>query len=86
MAFPKEFVDNFKFIWWNVNGSYGNDMPSTLDDGGTYFFSGFDGSIISLLLGGDNYVDPKTGEKKQPNMEEMLQMSLTQEVLENIVL
>lgn len=79
--FPTDFVDNFKIIWWNVNGSYGKDMPSTLDHGGTYFFSGFDGAIISLLLGGDEVVDEATGEKRAPTMEELVDAALNQEIL-----
>ena len=77
-AFPEEFVDTFKVIWWNVNGRYGNDMPSTLDDGGTYFFSGFDGSVISFLLGGEPV---KEGEKSHvPSMEEIIDTALSQEI------
>lgn len=37
-------------IWWQVNGRYGNDFPSTMDDKGTILLSGFDGSILSTLL------------------------------------
>lgn len=77
-AFPEEFVDTFKVIWWNVNGRYGSDMPSTLDDGGTYFFSGFDGSVISFLLGGEPVKD---GEKPHvPSMEEIIDTALSQEI------
>lgn len=80
-VFPLAFVNDFRIIWWNVNGSYGNDMPSTLDDRNTYFFSGFDGSIITLLLGGEEVVDKETNEKRKPTMEEMLDMALNQEIL-----
>ena len=74
-AFPKEFVDKMKFIWWNVNGKH-EGMPATMDDGGCYFFSGFDGAIASLLLG-------KEQQDKKPSktMEEVLTEALTQEVL-----
>lgn len=77
-AFPEEFVNTFKVIWWNVNGRYGNDMPSTLDDSGTYFFSGFDGSVISFLLGGE----PVKEEEKPrvPSMEEIIDTALSQEI------
>ena len=60
-VFPKEFVDSMKFIWWQVTGRT-SDVPATLDDSGCYFFSGFDGSIVSLLLGKD------VATKKQPTM------------------
>jgi hypothetical protein len=51
-----------------------------MDMGGQYLFSGFDGAVISLLLGGD-YVDPETGKKVQPTMEEAVRNALSQEVL-----
>ena len=38
------------------------NFPATIDDGGCYFLSGFDGSIIQLLLGGEQK-DEITGEK-----------------------
>ena len=77
--FPKEFVDNMKFIWWQVNGN-AKDVPATLADGGCYFFSGFDGSIVTLLLGGELAEFEKT-EKRQPTMEEMIGVALGQEIL-----
>ena len=76
-VFPSEFVDKIKFIWWNVNGSHGN-MPATMEDGGCYFFSGFDGAIVSLLLGNE----PKDAtEKQKKTMVEILNEALNQEVL-----
>jgi hypothetical protein len=81
-AFPKEFVDEFKFIWWNVTSRRTEDMPSTLDDQSSYFFSGFDGAVISFLLGGDaEIVDDKTGQKRMPTAEELVQIALSQEVI-----
>ena len=82
-AFPRDFVDSMKFIWWQVNGKRTTDVPATLDDGGCYFFSGFDGSIITLLLGGnEEIVDTKTGEKRTPTMEELIEIAMNQEVLQ----
>jgi hypothetical protein len=81
-VFPKEFVDEFKFIWWNVTSRRTEDMPSTLDDESSYFFSGFDGAVISFLLGGDaEIVDDKTGQKRMPTAEELVQIALSQEVI-----
>lgn len=81
-AFPDEFVDNFKFIWWNVTSRATTDVPSTLDDSQSYFLSGFDGAVISLILGGDaEIVDEKTGEKRMPTAEELVQIALNQEVI-----
>eukprot|EP01130_Rhizamoeba_saxonica_P002202 TRINITY_DN12056_c0_g1_i1.p1 TRINITY_DN12056_c0_g1~~TRINITY_DN12056_c0_g1_i1.p1 ORF type:complete len:844 (-),score=168.87 TRINITY_DN12056_c0_g1_i1:167-2698(-) len=43
-------LGNMKIIWWNV-ASRTNDFPSTIEDEGTTLISGFDASIISLILG-----------------------------------
>lgn len=81
-VFPMEFVDSMKFIWWQVNGRRTKDVPATLDDGGCYFISGFDGSLITLLLGNESQVvDEKTGEKRTPTMEELITITMNQEVL-----
>lgn len=63
-------------VWWDVTGRK-TDFPSTIDDKGTYMVSGFDGSIITMLLGGD--VAKEGG--KMPSMEEAVEMSLAQEIL-----
>lgn len=82
VAFPKEFVDEFKFVWWNVTSRRTEDFPSTLEDGSSYFFSGFDGAIVSFLLGGNAaVVDTKTGEKRMPTAEELVDIALSQEVI-----
>ena len=76
-VFPEEFVDEMKFIWWNVNSEL-KDFPSRIEDGGTYMLGGFDGSIISLLLGED--VKERV-EKKPINMEDLVNNALNQEIL-----
>ena len=78
-CFPKEFVDSMKFIWWQVTDR-AKDVPATLDDNGCYFFSGFDGSIVTLLLGGE-LAEVEKEAKKQPTMEEMIGVALGQEIL-----
>jgi hypothetical protein len=78
-VFPTEFVDSMKFIWWQVTCRT-NDVPATLEDAGCYFFSGFDGSIVTMLLGGELAEIEKT-EKRQPTMEEMINVALSQEIL-----
>ena len=82
-VFPKEFVDEFKIVWWYCAGRSGSshDVPATMDMGGQYLFSGFDGAIISLLLGCEDKVDPETGKKVAPTMEEMVIAALSQPVL-----
>lgn len=76
--FPKEFVDNFKIIWWNCTTRETNDFPSTIEDGGTYFFSGFDGAVISFLLSGE--IQPK-GDKSYPSMDDIINAAFNQEIL-----
>ena len=75
-VFPKDFVDKMKFVWWQVNGRT-QDFPATMDHGGCYFFSGFDGSIISTLLGGSDNKELKM----QPSMEEVIENVFSQEIL-----
>ena len=81
--FPSEWVDEFKVVWWYCAGRSGasKDVPATMEHGGQYLVSGFDGSVISLILSGEVKVDPNTGKKVQPTMEEVVQDALTQEVL-----
>ena len=75
-VFPDDFVNDMKFIWWHVTSNY-TDFPSTLEHSGTYNISGFDGSIITLLLGGDAHNDSKT----TPTIEELINKALSQEIL-----
>jgi hypothetical protein len=49
-----------------------------MEDAGTYMFSGFDGAVISFLLGGDAAV--KT-DKVMPTMEDIIKAAFEQEVL-----
>jgi len=82
-VFPEEFVNSMKFIWWQVTGRT-NDAPATLDDNGCYFFSGFDGSIVSLLLGGE-MAETEAETKVKPTMEEMINAALGQEILSYVI-
>ena len=78
-VFSEEFVKNFNFIWWYCasRAGAGHDVPATMDQGGNYMFSGFDGSIVTLLLGGDEQVKP---DGTPLTMEEMVQKALSQEI------
>jgi hypothetical protein len=76
-----------KFIWWDCVSRYGNtDYEGTIDDGGCYFFSGFDGSIINILMNEDAVMDEKTGEVRRPTAEELVMKALSQEILNYIKL
>jgi hypothetical protein len=81
-VFPEEFVKEFKIIWWHCTNRSTSDYPSTMEDAGTYMFSGFDGSILSILLGTE---PSSTNEKKTPTMEEIVDTALNQEVLTLVV-
>lgn len=86
-AFPSEFVDNMKFIWWDCASRYGTtDFEGTAKDSGCYFFSGFDGSIVNIILGENKVKDEKTGEYRQPTAEEIVFKALSQEILNYIKL
>ena len=78
----KVSFDGLRIIWWQCANRYGavQDVPATIDMPGMYLFSGFDGSVVSLLLGGETVVD-ETGKTVQPSMEEMVNIALSQEVL-----
>jgi hypothetical protein len=82
-VFPQDFVDGMKFIWWDC-ASRKSDFPSTVEDSGTYFFSGFDGSILQMLLG-DDTDDTDTEKKPTPSMEELIEKALSQEILQYIL-
>lgn len=73
-------------IWWNVT-SRGRDYTNKSTDNGVTMLSGFDGSTIQLILGGDmEIVDEKTGEtRKLTPMEQMIKV-LDQEVLNQLKL
>ena len=78
-VFPAEFVENFKIVWWQVNGARTTDFPSNMDCGGTYVFSGFDGSIVKLLLGFDNTENKNA---KDITMQDIVDEALGQEILQ----
>lgn len=76
-VFPSEYVDSLKFVWWDCISRVKNDFPATIDDAGCYFFSGFDGAIVSLLLGENDEKKPST----PISAEEMVRKALSQEIL-----
>ena len=77
-VFPSEYVDNLKFIWWHVN-SKKKDFPSEVGTG-QIFISGYDGSIISLLLGAEvKAYEEKVG--RPITTEESIAIALSQEIL-----
>ena len=45
-------LPKLRIVWWWVTGR-GKDFPTSLDDKGVIMIGGFDGAILSLLLGGE---------------------------------
>lgn len=92
-VFPAEFVDSMKFIWWNC-ASRRETFEGDAFTAGCTFLSGFDGSIISILLGEDGaeekvIVDKETGEEVKVKAtsltaEELAYKALNQEILSYI--
>jgi hypothetical protein len=76
-SFPEEWVKDFVFIWWDVTGRK-NNYPATIEDGGNYMFSGFDGSIITTLLGGVQ------NNSEKPSMLDIIKKTLDQEILQKV--
>lgn len=72
-------------IWWQVNGRFTGDVPSKMDDEGTVLISGFDGAIVTAILGGqEEIIDEKTGEKRKLTPYETMVKALDQEILNKI--
>ena len=86
-VFPSEFVDNMKFIWWDCVSRHGvTHFEGDAFTAGCTFLSGFDGSIITTLLGESKVVDERTGEVRQLTAEELVAKALNQEILTYIKL
>lgn len=57
-GFSKEFADNFQIVLWNLQSKYygkgtGEKFETTANEKGTYYFSGFNGAIITFLSGSE---------------------------------
>jgi hypothetical protein len=83
-GFSKEYVDNFKIVLWNLQSRYygdntGEKFETYNDHTNVYYFSGYDGSIVSFLLGTP---ESKTTPK---NAEEVFEAAMNQELLNEII-
>lgn len=72
-------LPNINIIWWQVTARTG-DFPSRLEDEGTAVISGYDGAIISLILGGEDVVDEDTGKARPLTMQETFDLAVSQEI------
>lgn len=82
-GFSDEYVKNFKIILWNIpNHSYGEadvKFETFGDTKNVFYLSGYDGSILSFLLGGD------AKDKKAPETaEQLFEAAMNQEILNMI--
>jgi len=55
-GFTKKYVDSFQIVLWNLQSSYygkgtGEKFETTANEKGTFYFSGYSGSVISFLSG-----------------------------------
>lgn len=74
-------LPDVKVVWWQVRNGGVSNFPSGITDPGTYHFSGFDGSILTMLLGQEPVINDK-GERVQPSALEVMHAAYTQEILE----
>ena len=79
-GFPEWYVSNFKIILWNLRSSaYNNTAGNKFETFGNvpnvYYFSGYDGSIVSFLTG----VEGQTSTPK--NAKELFEAAMNQEIL-----
>jgi len=78
-------LTGIKFIWWDVTSFERKDYPSKYNDMNTFFFSGFDGSIINELLGFEIQTTPE-GKIREIDMTEIVQKVYNQDILKQLKL
>lgn len=77
-------LPDIQVIWWDCSGRK-KDFPSKATDAGTVLISGFDGSIVTNILGGETTtVDKVTGKKRMLNAYENMLKALNQDILNMI--
>lgn len=78
-------LPDMQIIWWQVNGQRTKDFVAKENDNGTVMISGFDGAIITNILGGNQTVkDEVTGEIRRLNPMENMVKALTQPILSQV--
>lgn len=77
-------LPKINIIWWNVS-NYGKDVPNKMNDEGVTLLSGFDPSVISLVLGGEvtEVVNGEVVTRKATPLEQM-DKALDQEILSSV--
>lgn len=77
-------LPKINIIWWNVS-NYGKDVPNKMNDEGVTLLSGFDPTVVSLVLGGEvtEVVNGEVVTRKLTPLEQM-DKALNQEILNSI--
>jgi len=75
-GFSDEYVSNFKIVLWNLQRRNGGDKFETHGETkNVFYFSGYDGSVVSFLTGVD-------GQTKAPQTDvELFEAAMNQEIL-----
>lgn len=85
-GFSKDFVDNFKFVFWDIrNEFYGNRFKDTKFESygpakNVFYFGGFDPSVITFLTG----IEGKENTKTPTTAEELFEAAMNQEIMKLI--
>lgn len=77
-AFPQEYVDSVKWVWWDCTARYTDMQDDKPDDGRSFFFSGFDGSILTFLLNEEKNEEEKV---EKQTVYDVINKALNQDVL-----
>lgn len=85
-GFSKEFVDNFKIVFWDIrNDYYGKGRKAQFETYGdfknVFYLSGFDGAVVSFLFGKEDANGMVTAPK---TAEELFDAAMNQELLEYV--
>ena len=78
-VFPSEFVDSMKFVWWDCAGRGTKTYEGESDNAQDFFFSGFDGSILTFLIGAEE--KENTTQSTKLTAEDVALNALNQEIL-----
>lgn len=83
-GFSEEYIKNFQIVLWNLRNNYyhynDNQKFETYEseEDNVFYFSGFDGSVISFLTGMEKVQE---GKKEPKNAKELFEAAMDQELL-----
>lgn len=83
-GFSEQYVSNFKIVLWNLRDrrGYGNKFETYGNVKNVFYFSGYDGSVISFLTGTTSDVKESTPQTAA----ELFEAAMTQEILDYVEL